>query len=415
MDIYNRKCLYIEVYHTIFDRLQSIYDTFTDYYGESNIDYTPIPSLYEMYKRVKEVFTNPILDNYDVASFTYYISCKILDCYQTYNKIFVKWNTVKVTNEYDESITIKDLYAKIVIKNYDGVITSDGVMLTRRTYTQEQWNSGYSHSHLPHFNSRTWKGDFGYPCLGSGPLIGTLSTLRREFNLNLWGLFVYELDKYVRVESVEGVPYIRLNQVTGGRNIIDLDTIFPSNITWNDVYTGGLLHDIMSKFIKYFIGKKDFKVSYRNGRWILGESYLDFSIKISNYFINFVNDYIKRTKHNWVLNALINDHIVIYYNIKDGKLYDTEEKSLELPSDAVESDDYYTLDSNPQLEFKGEIVPLRVLKEKSSQDNKVLLLNTLYIMGIIRSITILINTKYGNSSETRNSEEADSEEIIYII
>lgn len=415
MNIYNRKCLYIRVYHTIFDRLQNIYDTFTDYYGESNVDYTPIPSLYEMYKRLKEVFTNSNLDNYDAASFTEIFRTKILDYCQAYSKIFVKWDTVKVTNEYDESITIKDLYAKITINNYNGVITSDGVMLTRRTYTQEQWNSGYSHSHLPHFNSRTWKGNFNYPCLGLGPLIDTLSTLKREFNLDLWGLFVYELDKYVRVESVEGVPYIRLNQVTGGRNIIDLDNIFPSNIIWNDVYASRLPYDFMSAFIKYFIGKKDFKVSYRNGRWILGESYLDFSIKISNHFINFANDYIKRTKHNWVLNALINNHIVIYYNIKDGKLYDTEEEeSLELPSGAVESDDYYTLDSS-QLIFKGEVVPLRVLKEKSSQDNKVLLLNTLYIMSIIRSITILINTKYGNSSETRNSEEADSEEIIYII
>lgn len=414
MDIYNRKCLYIKAYHTIFDRLQSIYDTFTDYYGESNVDCTPIPSLYEMYKKLKEVFTNPILDSYDAASFIDYIMIKILDYYQTYSKIYVKWDTVKVTNEYDESITIKDLYAKISIRSNKAIMTYEGVMLTRRTYTQEQWISGYSHSHLPRFNSITWKGDFGYPCLGSGPLVATLSTLKREFNLDLWGLFVYELDKYVRVESVEGVPYIRLNQVTGGHNIIDLDTIFPSNIIWNDVYTSRLPYDFMSAFIKYFIGKKDFKVSYRNGRWILGESYLDFSIKISNYFINFVNDYIKRTKYNWVLNALINNHIVIYYNIKDGKLYDTEEKSLELPSDAVESDDYYTLDSTP-LKFKGEVVPLRVLKEKSSQDNKVLLLNTLYIMGIIRSITILINTKYGNSSETRNSEEVDSEKIIYII
>lgn len=414
MDIYNRKCLYIKVYHTIFDRLQSIYDTFTDYYGESNVDCTPIPSLYEMYKMVKEVFTNPILDNYDAASFTYYISCKILDCYQTYNKIFVKWDTVKVTNEYDKSITIKDLYAKITIKNYDGVITSDGVMLTRRTYTQEQWNSGYSHSHLPRFISRTYRGEFNSPCLGSGPILTTSQSLKSEFNLDLWGLFVYELDKYVRVESVEGVPYIRLNQVTGGHNIIDLDNISPSNIIWNDVYTNRLPYDFMSAFIKYFIGKKDFKVSYRNGRWILGESYLDFSIKISNHFINFINDYIKCTKHSWVLNALINNHIVNYYNIKDGKLYDTEEESLVLPPGAVESDDYYTIDSS-QLKFKGEVVPLRVLKEKSNQDNKVLLLNTLYILGIIRSITILINTKYGNSSETRNSEETNSEEIIYII
>lgn len=414
MDIYNRKCLYIKVYHTIFDRLQSIYDTFTDYYGESNVDCTPIPSLYEMYKMVKEVFTNPIFGNYDTTSLTGYIMTKILNCYQTYNKIFVKWDTVKVTNEYDESITIKDLYAKIEIRSSDGTMTSEGVMLTRRTYTQEQWNNGYSHSHLPRFISRTYRGEFNSPCLGSGPILTTSQSLKSEFNLDLWGLFVYELDKYVRVESVEGVPYIRLNQVTGGHTIIDLDNIFPSNIIWNNVYTGELPRDIMSKFIKYFIGKKDFKISYRNGRWILGESYLDFSIKISNHFINFINDYIKCTKHSWVLNALINNHIVNYYNIKDGKLYDTEEESLVLPPGAVESDDYYTIDSS-QLKFKGEVVPLRVLKEKSNQDNKVLLLNTLYILGIIRSITILINTKYGNSSETRNSEETNSEEIIYII
>lgn len=414
MDIYNRKCLYIRAYHIIFDRLQSIYDTFTDYYGESNVDCTPIPSLYEMYKMVKEVFTNPIFGNYDETSITDYIMTEILGCYQAYSKIFVKWDTVKVTNEYNESITIKDLYAKIAIRSSDGTMTSEGVMLTRRTYTQEQWNSGYSHSHLPRFISRTYRGEFNYPCLGSGPILTTSHSLKGEFNLDLWGLFVYELDKYIRVESVEGVPYIRLNQVTGGHNIIDLDNIFPRNIIWNDIYTGELPRDIMSKFIKYFIGKNDFKASYRNGRWILGESYLDFSIKISNHFINFINDYIKRTKHSWVLNALINNHIVNYYNIKDGKLYDTEEKSLELPSDAVEPDDHYTLDSS-QLIFKGEVVPLRVLKEKSNQDNKVLLLNTLYIIGIIRSITILINTKYGNSSETRNSEETNSEEIIYII
>lgn len=415
MDIYKRKCLYIKAYHAIFDRLHNIYDTFIDYYGESNVDCTPLPTLYEIYKRVKsgDVFTNICLNDTNEGSFTEYITCKILSHYPPYSVIFIKWDTIKVTNEYDESITIKDLYAKISIKSSSGLM-SEGIKLSRRTYTQEQWNCGYSHSHLPRFSNTSHRGDFDYPCLGSGPLVATSVSLKCEFNLNLWGLFVYELDKYVRVESVKGVPYIRLRYVTNGRDVVDLGDLVPTSIVWNNAYTDELPHDFMSKFIKYFINKKDFKVSYRNGRWILGESYLDFGIKISNHFINFANDFIKCSKYNYVLDALINSHMVKYYNIREGRLYDIEEEPLVLSPNAIEFDDHYILEGCP-FYFKGKYVPLKVLKESISQDNRVLLLNPIYIIGLVYAITILINTKYGNNNETKSTEEADSEEIIYII
>lgn len=60
--------------------------------------------------------------------------------------IYVWWPRVTVTNEYNKSVNIQDLYAKIEIQG-DGTIPYEcnGFRLNRATYTREQFMSNYMH------------------------------------------------------------------------------------------------------------------------------------------------------------------------------------------------------------------------------------------------------------------------------
>ena len=55
---------------------------------------------------------------------------------------------------------------------------------------------------------------FKSPCTGSGPINSTLATLATDYDEGIWQLFCLELDRYVRVESIEGVPYHRLESIS---------------------------------------------------------------------------------------------------------------------------------------------------------------------------------------------------------
>ena len=67
-----------------------------------------------------------------------------------------------------------------------------------------------SHVHGIPFNRFT---DFKSPCLGSGPIKSTVATLALGYDEAIRQLFCLELDKYVRVESIAGIPYRYLEKI----------------------------------------------------------------------------------------------------------------------------------------------------------------------------------------------------------
>ena len=133
--------------------------------------------------------------------------------------IIVYFPEVTVTNEKHQAVKIYDLFAKVPIRE-DGVHLYDKFYLMRSTYTHAQAISGYTHSHIPRSTSL---GDWGIPCLGTGPINSTIYTLEHisesfEEIKPFWELFCRELDEYTQVESLSGGPYIRMETIGTGNS-----------------------------------------------------------------------------------------------------------------------------------------------------------------------------------------------------
>ena len=125
-------------------------------------------------------------------------------------QIVVHFPEVTVTNENHKSIIIYDLYAKVCINGLGNLCS--GPLFNRATYPYIQMVRGYMHSHI---NGIVTNEHFTSSCLGSGPIYRTINSLRMECEEGLWKLYCLELEKYVHVESLHGVPYHRLENVTG--------------------------------------------------------------------------------------------------------------------------------------------------------------------------------------------------------
>ena len=185
--------------------------------------------------------------------------------------IIIRFPRVRVTNENDKFIDITELYAKVSVKS-NGKL-AEFFTLMRTEYTMVQWESHYSHSHMPSTEFR-WQS----PCLGSGPILGTQESLFSSFNLDIWGLFCYELSKYVTVESLAGVPYRRLENVGNGNN---LDHVYNQTYFSSPRFRG--ISTILSAFCDYFIREFNFPLSFINGAYALGDSVLNFAIHVKSF------------------------------------------------------------------------------------------------------------------------------------
>jgi hypothetical protein len=75
--------------------IKDIYQVFKDYYKEENVD---------------------------------------IQSYNTYYDIIIHWDTITITNEYDEHVTIQDFYAKIKILA-SGRLANNPLFI-RTTYTK---------------------------------------------------------------------------------------------------------------------------------------------------------------------------------------------------------------------------------------------------------------------------------------
>ena len=100
--------------------VNDIYQQFIDYFGEDRVD----------------------LQTYNPRTFklTSGYSC---DCHNGDKIILVHWPELTVTNEYDESVVIWDLYAATVITPLGFLVGHP--FFNRSTYDNIQWQSDYAH------------------------------------------------------------------------------------------------------------------------------------------------------------------------------------------------------------------------------------------------------------------------------
>lgn len=248
--------------------VKSIYQQFVDYFGEDKVD----------------------LQNYNSAKFKI-TSWEITDNHFNSNDwvIIVHWPVVKVSNEFDESVEIWDLYAITIISSLGDLRGKP--YFNRSTYDRVQWVSDYAHSHLSGINKNNLK-EFRPSCLGSGPINGTIRRLHGTdyTDLDIWNLYIWELDKYVHVESISGVPYRKIRNigvaVAGGSDgcIRDFQMICSRTSL-----TSSIPEDLINEIAKMLFEKQIFTYAFQDGRYILGMPFVNAVMDASNAFIEYYN------------------------------------------------------------------------------------------------------------------------------
>lgn len=306
--------------------------------------------------------------------------------------IIIRFPRVRVTNENDKFIDITELYAKVDVKS-NGKL-AEFFTLMRTEYTMVQWESHYSHSHMPSTEFR-WQS----PCLGSGPILGTQESLFSSFNLDIWGLFCYELSKYVTVESLAGVPYRRLENVGNGNN---LDPVYNQIYFSSPRFRG--INTMLSTFWDYFIREFNFPLSFINGAYALGDSVLNFAIHVTDLFANWYNKEASMGHYTVTLEEFKSRSLLVEVIIKDGKIYSPRRENS-LASRVPE------IQGRELFEFKGKMVTANFTgaPEEDGTNNTVLLLNGDIISFLISRILRIINYKYGEHQD--NSDNSGSEEV----
>ena len=342
-------------------------------YGSYSID----RDYYELHKN------SPFLDSItDLGVIDYCTMPLIEEIPDTY--IFIKFPEVRVTNEHDRSVDIKDLFVRLKIK---GNRICGTFRMIRTTYDVIQWLSGYSHSHIPRIVTSEipmW----GSPCLGSGPLVTTLHRLREAYDEEFLGLFCFELSKYVTVESLTGVPYIRLESIGAATSYVS-----PNNYRgyWDATCFP------MNEFVKHFLESTPIKFSYVNGNYALGEPLLDFWIKMSNCFISWYNNMYKQNKIKYTLQALKRKNIVGSFIIAEGKA------CTPIPDTSIGQME--RINYADMFVFKGAMQKLTIEGTSNLNQNQSILLSSGGCEYILTCILKLINCKYGRT----NNEEGEVE------
>lgn len=123
-------------------------------------------------------------------------------------QLVIHFPDITITNTRKDTHNIKDLYVVLKFAVNMKLFSFDGF---RTTLTNIEAFKGYSHSHLSTNRVISWF------CTGSGPISTSISYMRATgFDAIKFQILCLNIDKFVKWESLEGVPYIRINTLNSG-------------------------------------------------------------------------------------------------------------------------------------------------------------------------------------------------------
>ena len=390
-----------EARQALFQKVYSVYDIFKDFFGEKHTDLQGIPDN----DLLKNAFAT---HNIDTSAESYTLTESQLCTLRRYFPmcaIMVWWPRVTVSNENNRSVVIYDLYAKVTI-TADGRIPYEqrGFQLNRSTFPEDQFSSGYCHSHVPSFSSIP---RFANPCLGSGPINRTIMTLRNECDEPIWMLFCQELALYVTVESLRGGPYIHMEYIGSKNQLVGYDdyenTVFPPKLY--SFYTNSKkeeFYSMLKSFMAYYLENGHLSINYTNGHYVPGMPYFDFMIDISNAFIDFYN--IHGSKEG--VKELKDKKVIITTLAANGKFYNIE---------SVMQNDFSQYEGTTLFSFKGKDIKLHINRNIEAKTETTILLNHKIAMYILINIIRTINCRYRNEHNGEYSSTAPTYQAVCYI
>lgn len=302
--------------------------------------------------------------------------------------VLVHFPNVRVTNENNRFVDINHLWVKVGVKPSGagmGFFT-----MNRSEYQLSHMQAGYMHSHVPGITFDDFT-KFKSPCLGSGPIKNTLATLAVGYDEAMWQLFCLELDKYVRVESISGVPYKYLEKISNRNGMTIGASTFTMRASYNR-YTSGFTKDNMKDFVVYLIEKGKLRFNFINGNYGLAMSYIDYMILISNEFIEWYNHRFNQHIVTSNYAQLLSSRVLKECIIDNGKI-------LYFTDNTASNRDYLSYEGRGVCMFKGKPVNIHIVDDNGSTENKVVLINSEIAETIAKAILETVNYKYGRKEE----------------
>lgn len=411
-----------EVYEEVIEGPQRVQEIFNDFYGEERVDLQGIPT-YDYFKETIENInvTYMVINHYGelmsrvpsevkpvietiirkvnpvrFMNSPELITLLLPHCIDYLQRalsatpfLLVHFPKVRVTNEYDRFVDIKDLYAKVPI-TINGESTGT-VMLNRSTYPISHLRSNYMHSHVPGLNLNNL-GQFKNVCMGTGPIRATITNLSREFDSDLWQLFCLELDRFTRVESLRGGPYRKLE----GIGNCNSDSAVPMYFHQSSYNAAGVFtKEDFTGFIKWLLRRKVLKFTVCPTGFAIADPYYNIMLKLSNEFIKYWNTKISAHTTKQSLCSLVKARILMRYLFRDGRLYNYLDSSGRT---------YEEFEGTTMFTFKGNDVKFHIEPEVSNDnENVVLWLSDSLAQEVLKSILEILNYNYGR--EERKEKE----------
>jgi hypothetical protein len=409
-----------QLYQYLFEKPLAIYEIFKGFFGENFVDIQTCQG--RELSSFKEYLLAKICDESfmpkEAAEEEYNLSFNITEMQLKELKttledkrliIYVWWPKVTVTNEYNKSVNIQDLYAKIEIQG-DGTIPYEcnGFRLNRATYTREQFMSNYMHSHINVIPKNNFT-QFQIPCLGRGPIISTIGTLKNDYDEATWMLFCQELSMYVTVESISGGPYHRMESI-GNVSQNSMYTGYNFNFAGKADFLSQFTNDDLKKFIQYYLKHGHLSLGYMNSAFTWSMPYYEYIIDISNSFIDFYNKYYSTTAGN--LDNCFSKGMLKQVIVTDGKFYNEGDYNN------FDINNFSEYQNKLVLVFKGKEIRTTIINnEQRKETTLTTVINNNIAMFILQKILRTINFRYKNEHNKyrRNQEAAPAcERVLYL-
>ena len=399
-----------ELRHDVLDKAEDVYGIFRDFFGDDFVDLQKEGRTLHNEDFLPSGVTMENLSTTDIPHGHIEELKRTLD---TTLSIVVWWPEVTITNEHNKSIVIWDLFAKIGI-NTLGTIPYEqpGFLLKRSTYNMTQLTCGYLHSHIPHASIGASLADWKSPCLGRGPIRGTIMSLKSDYDDTMWMLFCQELSMYVTVESLRGVPYKRLEEV-GAVN---------ENVSYNDYHfmrmnnrelfglpkPSDMSHeayaDWLRRFTEYYLRHNHLSIGYNSKEFEINMPFFNFIIDISNACIEFLN----LTSNQQEVANFFTGEVLLKARIS-GTTISTQARRHRTDISNVVGMDILT--------FKDAVRTLRVFEDASSANqSETVLFDCQAAQYILKNILKVINYRYKNEHTNRRQENSAQtyQRVIYL-
>lgn len=434
-----------KLYQKSFNKILQVYEIFKDYFDEDKVDLQGVQTLESFKERLFSTKYNSVLSlaiitnntqtwnetneqdreivkalcgsgalNTFIGSDTTvfkYIFPFLLEKYsiagENFASIIIRFPEVRVTNENDKYVDIKELYARVKVNNNGCIVGTFGLL--RADYPLSHIYADYAHSHIPGVTIDT--GGYKSPCLGTGPINRTILSLVESCDLGLWMLFCRELDVYVTVESLSGVPHRRLENITGTKKLVRTSQTFSKIILNSGIqaYWNGLPVSEFKNFITHLLVNNIIKFNYNDGTYNLAMSYKDYIISLSNAFIDYINNHMDRTDENtdlFSLSYLETIELLKPFAIVNGEIY-------EFLMTEYTSGNYSRLNGKILIRFKDSNVCLNIYDDTAeSEENVVYLLNFIFCESLLTKLIIYLNYASG---KTQSGTPIDSSQKFFIL